>query len=100
MAKYRHTKGDRMTRDIRFATLPRLAAAMLLAVTGAAGAQEYEAPGTEYNMPVFAPALKAKMTYPMAWSPAVKDLKAWRDQGRAKVWEATWRARSCSTSPA
>jgi dienelactone hydrolase len=78
-----------MTRDIRFATLPRLAAAMLLAVAAGAGAQEYEAPGTEYNMPIFAPALKAKMTYPMAWSPAVKDLKAWREQGRAKVWEAT-----------
>ncbi|GGX99069.1 dienelactone hydrolase family protein [Pseudoduganella dura] len=78
-----------MTRDIRFATLSRLAAAMLLAVAAGAGAQEYEAPGVEHNMPVFAPALKAKMTYPMAWSPAVKDLKAWREQGRAKVWEAT-----------
>jgi hypothetical protein len=61
----------------------------LLAAAAVANAQTYEAPGIEHNMPIFAPALKAKMTYPMAWSPDVKDLKAWRDKGRAKVWEAT-----------
>lgn len=61
----------------------------LLSIQLAATAQDYEAPGIEHNMPVFAPALKAKMTYPMAWSPDVKDLKAWREKGRAKVWEAT-----------
>lgn len=73
-----------MTNHFRFATL---AAALLLPL--AAGAQDYETPGIEHNMPVFAPALKGKMTYPMAWSPDVKDLKAWREKGRAKVWEAT-----------
>jgi dienelactone hydrolase len=67
---------------IRFASL-------LFCLASLACAQDYQAPGVEHNMPVFAPALKAKMTYPLAWSPDVKDLKAWRDKGRAKVWEAT-----------
>ena len=42
----------------------------------AAGAQDYQTPGIEYNMPIFAPAMKAKLTYPLAWSPKVKDLPA------------------------
>ena len=42
-----------------FATL---AAALLLPL--AVGAQDYEAPGIEHNMPVFAPALKAKIDNP------------------------------------
>jgi dienelactone hydrolase len=67
---------------IRFAPL-------LLSVVSLAHAQDYQTPGVEHNMPAFAPALKAKMTYPLAWSPEVKDLKAWRDKARAKVWEAT-----------
>jgi dienelactone hydrolase len=65
------------------------AAAMLLCVVAAASAQEYQTPGIAYNMPAFAPALKARMTYPMAWSPKVTDLVAWRDKGRAQVWQAT-----------
>ena len=56
----------------------------LLTLPPLAHAQDYQAPGVEHNMPVFTPALKAKMTYPLAWSPDVKDLKAWRDKGRAK----------------
>lgn len=66
-----------------------LSAPLSFLLAAGAAAQSYESPGIEHNMPVFAPALKAKMTYPMAWSPAVKDLKAWREKGRAKVWEAT-----------
>lgn len=41
------------------------------------------------NMPPFQQALKARLTFPMAWTPQVKDLPAWRVAGRAKVWELT-----------
>jgi dienelactone hydrolase len=72
----------------------RSAAALLLSTTmAAAGAQDYQQPGIAYNMPVFASALKAKMTYPLAWSPAVTDLQAWRARGRAAVWNATLQER-------
>jgi dienelactone hydrolase len=56
-------------------------------------AQDYQSPGIAYNMPVFAPALKARMRYPLAWSPRVTDLPAWRDRGRAAVWQATLQER-------
>ncbi|MFL6632021.1 MAG: GDSL-type esterase/lipase family protein [Massilia sp.] len=56
-------------------------------------AQDYQRPGVAYNMPVFAPALKARMRYPLAWSPQVADLPAWRDRGRAAVWQATLQER-------
>ena len=67
----------------------RQALAALSLLASFAHAQDYQSPGVEHNMPAFAPALKAKMTYPLAWSPQVKDLAAWRAQARAKVWEAT-----------
>lgn len=56
-------------------------------------AQNYQHPGIAYNMPVFAPALKARMRYPLAWSPQVTDLPAWRDRGRAMAWQATLQER-------
>ena len=72
---------------------PRIAAALLSLMAGIAGAQDYQHPGVEHNMPVFAPALKAKMSFPMAWSPQVKDLPALRAKGRAMVWSATLQER-------
>jgi dienelactone hydrolase len=72
--------------------LPALAAAAAGAAS-AASAQDYQTPGIEYNMPVFAPAMKAKMTYALAWSPKVKDLPAWRAEGRAALWQATLQER-------
>lgn len=41
------------------------------------------------NLPVMAPQLKARLRFPMAWSPQVKDLVAWRAAGVAKLWELT-----------
>ena len=52
-------------------------------------AQDYQSPGVAYDMPIFAPVLKARMRYPLAWSPRVANLTAWREQGRAAVWQAT-----------
>jgi len=68
----------------RFATL--LAA---LAMAASAPAQDYQRQAIDGNLPVFAPALKAKLTFPLAWTPAVKDMPAWRAAGRAKLWEVT-----------
>ena len=39
------------------------------------------------NLPVVAPALKSRLTLPMAWTPQVTNLPAWRAAGRAKLWE-------------
>jgi dienelactone hydrolase len=72
------------------------AAALLLSTMAAAGAQDYQTPGVEHNMPVFFPALKARMTFPMAWSPQVSDLAAWRDKGRDMVWQATLQQRDAT----
>ncbi|SFV15627.1 dienelactone hydrolase family protein [Pseudoduganella namucuonensis] len=68
-------------------TLPRVT--LLACIAPFASAQDYQRAGVANNMPVFEQALKARMTFPMAWSPRVKDLGAWREAGRAKVWEAT-----------
>lgn len=72
----------------------RADAALLLAAAMAlpAGAQDYQHVGVADNMPVFQQALMAKLTFPMAWSLRVKDLPAWRDAGRAKLWELTLQA--------
>jgi dienelactone hydrolase len=66
--------------------------ALALVCSAAAHAQDYQHPGVADNMPVFQPALKSRLTFPMAWSPQVRDLAAWRSAGRAKVWEATLQA--------
>jgi dienelactone hydrolase len=44
------------------------------------------------NLPVMAPQLKARLRFPMAWSPQVTDLPAWRKAGVAKLWELTLQA--------
>jgi len=64
-----------------------LAGLILLAAAQAQGQE-----GVRDAMPGFYPALKARMTYPMAWTPAQTDLAAWRSAGRVKVWEATLQA--------
>ena len=65
------------------------ALALLAAITLPAAAQDYQRQAIDGNLPVFAPALKAKLTFPLAWTPQIKDLPAWRAAGRAKLWEAT-----------
>jgi dienelactone hydrolase len=47
----------------------------------------YQTTGVRDNLPVFAPALKSRLTFPMAWTAQVADLPAWRAAGRAKLWE-------------
>jgi len=42
---------------------------------------------TKDNLPVMTAQIKARLNFPMAWTPAVKDLAAWQKAGRAKVWE-------------
>lgn len=61
---------------------------IVAALAAPAGAQD----GVRDAMPAFYPALKARLTFPMAWTPAQTDLPAWRRAGRAKVWEATLQA--------
>jgi hypothetical protein len=70
-----------------------IAGALLLSCVAAAPAQDYQSPGIDHNMPVFSPALKAKMTFPLAWSPEVTNLPAWRARGREAVWKATLQER-------
>ncbi len=43
-------------------------------------------------LPVMVPQLKARLTFPMAWTPQVKDLAAWRQAGVAKLWELSLQA--------
>jgi dienelactone hydrolase len=50
---------------------------------------DYQTTGVRDNMPAFASALKGKLAFPMAWTPQVPDLPAWRAASRAKVWELT-----------
>lgn len=58
---------------------------LLMCALSLARAQE----GIRDGMPSFYPALKARLTFPMAWSPAQTDLAAWRRAGRDKIWQAT-----------
>lgn len=65
----------------------------MLACAGSAFAQaDYQPTGVRDNMPVFAASLKNRLTFPMAWTPQVADLAAWRAAGRAKVLELTLQA--------
>jgi dienelactone hydrolase len=50
---------------------------------------DYQTAAVRDNMPVFAPALKSKLNFSMAWTPQVADLPAWRAAGRSKLWELT-----------
>lgn len=47
----------------------------------------YQTIGVRDNLPGFAAALRSRLTFPMAWTPQVTDLPAWRAAGRAKLWE-------------
>jgi len=74
---------------------PHLIAATLFsmaALAASAQAPMPQAAGVADHMPAFQQALKARLAFPLAWSPHVKDLNAWRAAGRAKVWEATLQA--------
>jgi dienelactone hydrolase len=48
---------------------------------------DYQTTGVRDNLPTFAAALNRRLTFPMAWTPRVADLPAWRAAGRAKLWE-------------
>ncbi|UGQ45936.1 dienelactone hydrolase family protein [Massilia endophytica] len=67
-----------------------LAAGLLAA---AAQAQDYQREGVKDGLPVYEKALKARLTFPMAWTQDVADLPAWRAAGRAKVWDLTLQPR-------
>lgn len=55
----------------------------------AAADADFQTVGLKDNMPAFYQALKAKLNFQMAWTPAVKNLPAWREAGRNKIWELT-----------
>lgn len=44
---------------------------------------------TADHLPVFADALKQRLTFPFGWSPQITDLPAWKREARAKFWELT-----------
>lgn len=69
--------------------IPARAIAATVFALAALAAQAQQGGGITDNMPAFQQALKARLTFPLAWSPQVKDLAAWRAAGRAKVWDAT-----------
>ncbi len=67
--------------------------ALTFAGAGMAANLEYQTTGvTKDNLPAIAAQLKQKMSPVQGWSPAVKDMAAWRKAGRAKAWELTWQA--------
>lgn len=67
-----------------------------MSVSGIAAAAEvidYQQAGvTKDNLPATVAQIKSRMTYPLGWTPHVKNLNAWRKTGVAKVWELTWQA--------
>lgn len=66
---------------------------MTLAGTGMAADLDFQKAGvTKDNLPVMAAQMTKRLDFPLAWTPAVKDLAAWRKTGRAKAWELTWQA--------
>lgn len=69
---------------------------MAMSVTGIAAAAEaidYQQAGvTKDNLPVTVAQIKSRLNFPLAWTPHVKNLNAWRKTGIAKVWELTWQA--------
>jgi dienelactone hydrolase len=66
---------------------------MCMTSVAVAADQSYQQNGvSKDNLPVNVQQIKSRMTYPMAWTPAVKDLAAWRSAGVAKAWELTWQA--------
>lgn len=67
-------------------------AALSAALPSSTRAQDFQQAGVADGMPVFQQAMKARLAFPMAWSPQVKDLPAWRAAGRAKLWELTLQA--------
>src|SRR4051812_31561703 len=92
------TLGHKNTTHIRKMRHRHWIACVLLAYANLAYAQtNYQTTGVQDNMPVFAAALKSKLKFPMAWTPQVSDLPAWRAAGRAKMWELT--LQSPDTSP-
>lgn len=77
----------------RYQSLRRLCACALALAAGLAHGQAFQRQAIDGNLPVFAPALKARLTFPLAWTPQVKDMHAWRAAGRAKLWELTLQER-------
>lgn len=66
---------------------------MTLAGAGMAADLDFQKVGvSKDNLPVMSAQIKKRLDFPLAWTPAVKDLAAWRKTGRAKVWELTWQA--------
>jgi dienelactone hydrolase len=60
---------------------------------GMAANLEYQKAGvTKDNLPVMVAQMKSRLTFPLAWTPQVKDLAAWRKAGVAKAWELTLHA--------
>jgi dienelactone hydrolase len=58
--------------------------------TAMASGQDYQTTSVSSdNLPVMAPQLKARLTFPMGWSPQVTDLVAWRKAGVTKLRELT-----------
>jgi dienelactone hydrolase len=74
------------------ATLPMRGSALALAAALLAGGAARADDGIRDAMPAAYPAMKARLTFPMAWTSAVRDLPAWRQAGRAKMWELTLQA--------
>ncbi|GAB4062317.1 dienelactone hydrolase family protein [Uliginosibacterium sediminicola] len=62
---------------------------MIIAPIAHAAEADFQTVGIQDNMPAFYKALKAKLNFQLAWTPAVKDLPAWRKAGRDKMWELT-----------
>lgn len=76
--------------------LNHLVRAMLLVCAGAsalASTLDHQSTGVSPGpLPVMAAQLKARLDFPMAWSPQVQDLPAWRQAGIAKLWELSLQA--------
>ena len=74
----------------------RLLTVFAIGLSTAAPAQDYQHEGVRDALPVYQQALKARLTFPMAWTPDVHELPVWRAAGRAKLWELTLQPRDNS----
>jgi hypothetical protein len=77
--KFRHS--------IMVALLGHASLALTFAQARTPPRDDYQTTGVRDKLPAFAAALKSRLTFPMAWTPQVADLPAWRAAGRAKLWE-------------
>jgi dienelactone hydrolase len=73
--------------SIMLALLGHASLAVTVALAQALPRDDYQTTGVRDKLPAFAAALKSRLTFPMAWTPRVADLPAWRAARRPNLGE-------------